>query len=76
MEETNDSIPFTRNLYERSNSLAFTIPVELIEWMKAEKGDTIKVTGEVGKHGKYLTMWIPEKQDSEKGEASVKVQSD
>ena len=52
-----DKIKFKRILGMKGESLAITIPIELVEHLELKNGDEITITAETGKHGKFLAVF-------------------
>lgn len=56
-----DKILFRRILSAKGNSLAVSIPMELLEYLEAKDGEMMVMCADSGKHGKFLSLWIDNK---------------
>lgn len=52
-----EKIKFRRKLGPKGPTVGITIPKELMVFLDIEKGETIVLMPERGKHGKYLSLW-------------------
>jgi len=53
-----DTVEFKRRLTPNGNSYSITVPKELMEFLGAESGTILALSGFSGKHGKYVAFWI------------------
>ena len=60
----NEKIKFKRKFAKRGDSSGIFLPPELITFLELQNNDEVTITGETGKHGKYLSVW-KEKQVEE-----------
>ena len=52
-----DKIQFKANIRNDGGSKVFSIPLELLEFIKADVGDEVTLTGNTGKKGKFVAFW-------------------
>ena len=52
-----EQVKFEKNVVATGQSHAITIPQELMVFLGLEKGDTVFVVGDTGKHGNFLAVW-------------------
>lgn len=48
---------FEKTIQENNGVLLFSIPKDLALYLGIEKGDTIEIQDEQGKHGVYASFW-------------------
>jgi antitoxin component of MazEF toxin-antitoxin module len=53
----NDKPTIRRTVYTVGGSSAVTIPKEIVEFIGIVDGDELCFAAEVGKHGKFISMW-------------------
>lgn len=56
-----DKIKFERNLRKAGDSIVFSVPKEILDYINSNDGDQIFVMPEYGKHGKYISIWKKQK---------------
>ena len=56
-----DKIKFKRILGQKGESLAITIPPEIVEWLGLKSGNEITITPDEGKHGKIAAIFKEKK---------------
>jgi len=64
---------FKRSFGNKGGVMAIAIPNELIEYLNLDNGDELCIMGEVGKHGRYFSVWKsgqkpPKKTEVDKNE--------
>ena len=52
-----DKIKFKRIVGEKGESLAITIPVEIVEYLDIKNKDEVTMTAEKGKHGRFIAVF-------------------
>lgn len=52
-----NKVTFERKLAIRGDSQGINIPIELLNFLEADAGDQLRLCGEHGKHGRYITIW-------------------
>lgn len=52
-----DKIKFKRIVGVRGDSLAITLPVEILEYLAIQNKDEITITAEKGKRGKFAAVF-------------------
>jgi len=62
----NNEVIFKRVLRDTGNTLGTSIPVELLQFLDAQKGDVLAMAARVGKQGKGICIWVDEKIDEVK----------
>ncbi len=60
--KTEGKIVFRKKIITFGNSLGIIPPKEILEYLDAKKGTEIKLLTELGKHGKYVTIWNEKQQ--------------
>jgi len=55
-----NGVSFKRKISPIGASLGVTIPKELYEFLGINEGDSVRLCGYNGKHGKYLALWVDE----------------
>ena len=57
-----DKIEFERKIQINGETPFLTFQKELVQWLKMEKGTTIKMVTDKSKHGRTIVIWNPEQQ--------------
>ncbi len=52
-----EKIIFKRTVKKTGGSLMFIVPPELAGFIDVEPGQEIEMTGDKGKHGKFIAIW-------------------
>ena len=58
-----DKVLFKRKVTYKGTSPGITIPLELVEFLKIDIGNQIYLSGETGKHGRYLAVYKNKKTE-------------
>lgn len=56
-----DKLKFERTIRKSGDSISFSMPKEILDYLELKEGTPIQITPEKGKHGKYIAIW--KKQD-------------
>lgn len=57
-----NQIGFKRKIYNLGGSRGVTFPQELIEFLKLNEGDTIRMIGQEKSKGKFIALWKEKKE--------------
>lgn len=63
--DKSDKVIFKLKIVPRSSTFAVKVPQELADFLNVELGSNVEMSSEVGKYGKYITMWKAEVQDEQ-----------
>lgn len=58
-----EKVKFERTLGPKGQTLGVNIPQELQKYLELEEGSQIIMTGEKGKHGKFIALFKEEKKE-------------
>jgi len=61
MEE--NQVLFKRNVISFGDSFGTTLPKELIEYLKIQKGDKLVMVGKEKSKGRYIAVWKEEAEE-------------
>jgi len=53
-----DIVKFKRIVGKSGDSLIVSIPIELVNYLNTNKGDSMVIMADSGKHGKFISMWV------------------
>jgi len=59
-----DKIKFHKKVMVIGGSIGITLPPEIREYLELIEGTEVSIMGENGKHGKYISIWRKEQDDS------------
>ena len=52
-----EKVTFDRKVVLMGGSLQINVPIELAQFIEIEKGDSVLMTADHGKYGKFVSFW-------------------
>jgi len=57
-----EKVLFKRKIGPKGQASGVNIPIELLEYLDLKDGDNVYMCGELGQHGRFMSLWKENKE--------------